>query len=104
MLSKIFRALGNEIQSKHSERLKRQSLKCLRQHCFSKIRGRHLEEVGYDYNRIRLAKKVFDSLKVNKVLTRQETLYSRKFAVFTAWKNTCREQRLLSQYLEECNY
>jgi hypothetical protein len=79
-------------------------LKLLSDNIFTMKEKRQLKEVAESQRARQMALKTFASLRQNVILSRHENSYSRQFAVFTAWKSLIREQKLLSQYLSECNY
>ena len=79
-------------------------VKILRQYVSNKAEKGLRKNQAHDFHKRLLYKNVLNSLKLHLIRNKAENAYSRTFAVFTAWKSLTREQRLLSQYLNECNY
>jgi hypothetical protein len=65
---------------------------------------RELGELARQHRERQLKGKLMAMLRWNKLSSARELRYSRQFAVFTAWKTQVREAKLLSQYLDECNF
>lgn len=98
------RVLTCQVVELRAKQTKLRVLKLLRDNSFAVKENRQLQEVADGQRARQLALKTFTSLRENIILSRHENSYSRQFAVFTAWKSLIREQKLLSQYLSECNY
>jgi len=62
------------------------------------------DELAEHLRERQLKRKLVRMLRYNKISSAMELRYSRQFAVFTAWKTQVREAKLLSQYLDECNF
>ena len=63
---------------------------------------REANELALSVNKRLLLKRTLLALRQNRLITQLENRYSKLFAVFTAWRSVMRENKLLSQYLQEC--